>query len=154
MHHRKISLIGAIATCAILAIILISSFSCSNDGGSFYVEGTINGQTYSCSGYVLAGAGGGMTAIMGSESQSEWVDSNNAWTITVSGTTTGTYNTISDAILYHTDGTTFYIDNGPTLSITITSYGDVVEGTFEGQISYSGDMNDYPISGSFRAQMQ
>ncbi len=154
MRHRKISQIGAITTCAIFAILLVSTFSCSNEEESYFIEGTINGQTYRCSAYVLAGAGGGATAILASDSESDYLNGNNAWTISVFGTTTGTYNGLTNMILYGVDTANFYIGSGSILSITITSYGDVVEGTFDGQITYSGDAQDYPISGSFRAPMQ
>ena len=139
----------------IVVILCALSFSCNSSGagnGSYYINGTIDGTPYNKDGITIGAVAFGWTQISAADSQSDIDSTQNIWQLAVYGTTTGTYNSIMDTVVYSTDSSTFYSGQGPDIFIVITSLGDVIEGTFEGTVTHSVAFTTHSVSGSFRVQ--
>jgi len=148
----------AICTSSILIIIVILGvlfFGCNGGGtgnSEYYINGTIDGTPYNREGITIGAVAFGWTQISAADSQSDIDSTQNYWQLAVLGTTTGTYNSNMDIVVYIIDGSTVYSGQGPDISTVITTLGDVIEGTFEGTVTHSVALTTHSVSGSFRVQ--
>jgi hypothetical protein len=148
----------AICSISILIIVVILgvlSFGCNSGGtgnSEYYINGTIDGTPYNREGITIGAVAFGWTQISAADSQSDIDSTQNYWQLAVLGTTTGTYNSIMDTVVYIIDSSTLYSGQGSDITIVITSLGDVIEGTFEGTVTHSVALTTHSVSGSFRVQ--
>jgi hypothetical protein len=125
------------------------------DNGEYFVEGTIDSTVYRkeyTSGYVAVG----WIQVHGASNQSDFTNNQNKWSILVYDTTTGTYNSLMESVSYVVnDTTTYYYSQGPDITIYIDVLtSDVIEGRFEGTLTYNEDSSTHTVNGTFKVPRQ